>query len=279
MMHFKDGIKILGMVAMMGFAGCASSDEHLTDLNAEHDKGTKLEISDLIHVAHEKGYEDKKEVKPRALFNGKDLKGWHIDVPAMDKKKDVKSPFFVRKGMLVSKGRPVGHIITDEKFSNYRLEVAYRFAGRPGNCGVLVHSSTPRIRSNLFPKSLEVQLMNRNAGDFWCIAEDIKVLDMIKRRGPKHKWGSTGGLNRRIKNLTDDSENPVGKWNKMVVECVEREIKVWVNGDVVNYGFECTAKSGQIALQAEGSEVEFKYVTLTPIRKISKILKTNKKRS
>ena len=30
------------------------------------------------------------------LFNGKDLAGWHVDVPAMDTS-SVESPFFVRK--------------------------------------------------------------------------------------------------------------------------------------------------------------------------------------
>jgi hypothetical protein len=37
----------------------------------------------------------------------------------------------------------------------------------------------------------------------------------------------------------------------------------------VNHGFDCTAQSGQIALQAEGSEVEFRKVVLTPITELS----------
>ena len=44
----------------------------------------------------------------------------------------------------------------------------------------------------------------------------------------------------------------------MVIECVGDEVKVWVNGDLVNHGTKCTATKGQIALQAEGSEVEFR---------------------
>jgi hypothetical protein len=55
----------------------------------------------------------------------------------------------------------------------------------------------------------------------------------------------------------------------MVVECVGREIKVWVNGDLVNYGYNCTADKGQIAVQAEGSEVEFRKLNLTPISKLT----------
>ena len=201
-----------------------------------------------------------------SLFNGKDLSGWHADVPEMDSKPDVKSPFIVRDGMLVSLGTPGGHLITDAEYANYQLEVEYRFAGKPGNCGVLVHSSTPRRLYGMFPQSLEVQMQNRDAGDFWCIGEDITVDNMVERRGPKDRWGSDGNKLRRIVNLTDDSENPVGQWNTMLIKCEGDTIKVWVNGDMVNYGWDCTASRGQIAIQAEGSEVEFRKLKLTPIK-------------
>lgn len=204
------------------------------------------------------------------LFNGEDLTGWHTDVPALDENPDTTVPFVVRDGMLVSLGTPAGHLITDDIYMNYRLEVEYRFAATPGNCGVLVHASTPRALYNMFPASLEVQMEHQNAGDFWCIIEDIRTPDMEARRGPKENWGGTEDKLRRITNLTDDSENPPGEWNNMVIECVGNEIKVWVNGDLVNYGHNCTADKGQIAVQAEGSEVEFRKILLTPIRELSK---------
>lgn len=203
--------------------------------------------------------------KTRSLFNGVDLTGWHVDVPAMDNNPDTINPFIVRNGMLVSLGTPGGHLITDSVYQNYRLTVEYRFAGEPGNCGILVHASTPRALYKMFPKSLEVQMMHENAGDFWCIVEDITVPNMEERRGSKNEWGITEGKQRRILNLTDGSENPAGEWNTMVIECVGDEIKVWVNGELVNYGYDCTAAKGQIAVQAEGSEVEFKKLELTPI--------------
>ena len=207
--------------------------------------------------------------KPVQLFNGKDLKGWHVDVPAMDKDKSVKSPFILRNGMLVSLGEPGGHLITDAIYKNYRLQVEYRFAGVPGNCGVLLHASTPRALYGMFPKAIESQMMTQNAGDFWCIEENIEVPEMEKRRGPKAEWGVNGDKKRRIVNLTDGSEKPVGQWNTMIVECVKNSIKVWVNGDLVNCGFNCTAQQGQIALQSEGSEVEFRKVELTPITQLT----------
>lgn len=215
--------------------------------------------------------ESQSELMPSviSLFNGKDLNGWHSDVPDMDKDSSLTSPFIIRDSLLVSLGTPGGHLITDSSFSNYRIEVQYRFAGVPGNCGVLVHASTPRALYEMFPKSIEVQMMHENAGDFWCIVEDISVPDMETRRGPKNEWGITEGKLRRIHNLTDGSENLVGEWNTMVVECLNKEIKVWVNGQLVNHGFDCTADNGQIALQAEGSEVEFRKVELSPITQLS----------
>lgn len=214
-------------------------------------------------------YADSSFAQPLELFNGRDLTGWHVDVPEMDNKPDAINPFIVRNGLLVSLGTPGGHLITDAIYKNYRLVAEYRFAAKPGNCGVLVHASTPRALYKMFPKSLEVQMMHENAGDFWCIIEDIKVPDMVVRRGPEEEWGITEGKNRRILNLTDGSEKKPGEWNTMVIECYDREVKVWVNGDLVNYGFDCTANEGQIAVQAEGSEVEFRKLELAPIQGLS----------
>ena len=206
--------------------------------------------------------------KTVSLFNGNDLTGWHADVPEMDNNDKARMPFIVRDGMLVSLGTPGGHLITDAEYDNYQLEVEYRFAAKPGNCGVLVHSSKPRRLYGMFPQSLEVQMQNRDAGDFWCIGEDITVENMEQRRGDKSRWGVDGDKLRRIKNLTDDSENPAGQWNTMLIKCVGDKIKVWVNGDLVNYGWDCTTSKGQIAIQAEGSEVEFRKLELTPITEL-----------
>ena len=203
------------------------------------------------------------------LFNGKNLDGWHMDVPALDSIPDARIPFIARNGMLVSLGTPEGHLITNDSYTNYRLIVEYRFPGKPGNCGVLVHASTPRALYSMFPKSIEVQMMHENAGDFWVIVEDIKVDDMERRRGPKEKWGITEGTERRIINLTDDSENALGEWNRLVIECLDHQIKVWVNGDLVNYGYDATVSSGQIAIQAEGAEVEFRKLEIRPISELS----------
>jgi hypothetical protein len=200
------------------------------------------------------------------LFDGKTLSGWYMDVPDLQKDSSLRKPFIVREGLLVSLGTPGGHLISEKSYENYLLEFDYRFAGPPGNCGVLVHASTPRALYGMFPQSIEVQMMHSNAGDFWCIREDIQVKEMEKRRGPKQNWGIIEGKERRVINLTDNSEKPLGEWNRMKIKCEGDRISVWINGDLVNEGFGATAQKGQIALQAEGAEVEFKNLILTSLR-------------
>jgi hypothetical protein len=201
------------------------------------------------------------------LFNGTDLAGWEADVPARDTDNNAPDSFVVRDGMLVSLGTPPGHLVTTRTYRDYRLEVEYRFPGKGGNCGILVHASRPRALYEMFPQSIEVQMNSGDAGDFWCIQEDIKVPEMETRRPRKEgqKWGGAEGDARRILNLTDGSEKPLGEWNTMVIEARGRSVEVWVNGDLVNHGFDSTADHGKIAIQAEGTEVEFRKVEIGPL--------------
>ena len=110
-------------------------------------------------------------------------------------------------------------------------------------------------------------MQSGDAGDFWCIQENIEVKDMDTRRPRKagEKWGGAEGDARRILNLTNDSEKPLGQWNTMVVEARGRSIDVWVNGDHVNDGFNATVDRGRIAIQAEGAEVEFRKIEIGPL--------------
>lgn len=204
------------------------------------------------------------------IFNGKDLSGWHVDVPDQDENPNISPSFVVKDGLLISMGTPQGHLITDDEYENYRITAEYRFPEATGNCGILIHASTPRSLYKMFPKSIEVQMYHENAGDFWCIVENIEVDNMVERRGPKEEWGVTEGKKRRILNLTDGSENTPGLWNRMVIECLGDRVKVWVNGDLVNEGYNATASKGQIAVQAEGAKVAFRKLELEPITELSK---------
>ena len=202
------------------------------------------------------------------LFNGSNLDGWHADIPEADANPNIAASFSVRDGLLISHGTPEGHLLTDDFYSDYELIVEYRWPADGGNCGVLVHATIPRFLYGMFPQSIECQMFSGNAGDFWCIGENISVVDMASRRsGEPSTWTGQEGASRHINNLTDDSENPLGEWNTMRIVCRDKNIDIWVNDDHVNAGFDCTASAGSIALQAEGTPCEFRRVDLTPLAK------------
>ncbi len=196
------------------------------------------------------------------LFNGKDLTGW---IPYLwdraARKWDTTTPaekvWAVKEGgILHCFGRPTGYLRTKAEFEDYRLTLQWRFPpGSPGgNSGVLVHTTTPNALGQ-WPKSIEVQLFRRNAGDFWTIGTDLDVENEATRK-----------KGRRHLNLTDDSEKPIGQWNTMNVMCKGNEIIVKVNDDLVNHATNCTVTKGSISLQAEGAAIQFRNIVLTPLK-------------
>lgn len=203
------------------------------------------------------------------LFNGKDLEGWTavLGEPRgkdKDQAKKVKPEdvWSVKDGVLVVQGRgkPSGYIrTTRDDFENYALRLQWRFpAGSPGgNSGVLLHTSTPGALG-VWPKSLEAQLNHQNAGDIWVIPESTTCV--IENAAERVKG-------RRHLNLTDDSEKPIGEWNDYEITCQGDEITIKVNGVLVNHVTKCSVTKGAICLQAEGADIEFRNVRLTPLKK------------
>ena len=104
---------------------------------------------------------------PRSLYNGVDLAGWHTDIPAADDKADLAASFVVEDGVLISRGTPQGHLITDAVHQDYRLEVEWRWPGKPGNCGVLVHASTPR-RLAMSGTAMSSPMHQKSPALVWC---------------------------------------------------------------------------------------------------------------
>jgi hypothetical protein len=191
---------------------------------------------------------------PKALFNGKDLTGWTAVFDAKDV--DPAQTWSVSGGTLKCTGKPVGYIRTDrDDYENYRLVVEYRWPAeaKGGNNGVLIHSTTPNALG-VWPKSVEVQLMAGNAGDFWTIGTDLDV--------PNEEARKQG---RRHVNLTDGSEKPFGEWNTMEITAKGDTVAVKVNGTLVNEANHLTATKGAISLQSEGAPIEFRKVELTPL--------------
>ena len=202
--------------------------------------------------------------EPEPLFNGRDLSGWKpvLDDPAADPAKT----WSVKDGILNCTGSPRGYLRTEgDGFRDYHLHVEWRWPEGTrdnANNGVLVHCSTPNALG-VWPKSLEVQLANGNAGDFWVIpGEDAphptKIDVPLRSITSEERFAG-----RRHFNFTDGSEKPVGEWNAMEIFCRGDTVTVKVNGEIVIYAFNCSMSEGAIALQSEGAPIEYRAVVLT----------------
>lgn len=190
---------------------------------------------------------------PIKLFNGKDLSGWTAVLA--EKGADPKQTWSVADGLLKCTGKPVGYIRTDKEYGDYVLTLQWRWpeGSKRGNNGVLVHTTEPGALG-VWPRSIEVQLAQDNAGDFWVIGTELKV---------PNPEGRVKG--RRHLNLTDGSEKPAGEWNTFEITCKGDTILVKVNGDLVNEATDCNVTKGAISLQSEGAPIEFREIVLTPL--------------
>jgi hypothetical protein len=184
-----------------------------------------------------------------ALFNGKNLYGWtyHLAKPNV-KPSDVWS---IKDGVLRCTGEPTGYLITKQgDFANYVLTIQWRWPDKGGNNGVLVHVTKPN-ELGVWPKSFEVQLQSGDAGELWVIETKLEV-----------QHPSTHIDDRRHKNDIRGAEKPLGEWNTMEITCIRDEIQVKVNGYTVNVAHKLSQRRGAIALQSEGTPIEFREVSL-----------------
>jgi hypothetical protein len=147
-------------------------------------------------------------------------------------------------------------LITKKKdFENYVLTVDWRWPDKGGNNGVLVHVTKPGALG-VWPKCLEVHLAAGEAGDFWVIGTTIEIENAEKRR-----------QDRRHINLSDGDEKPLGEWNTMEITCRGDEVLVKVNGKLVNHATKLSQTKGAIALQSEGTPIEYRKVQLRKLEK------------
>jgi hypothetical protein len=182
------------------------------------------------------------------LFNGKDFTGWKMFVREPDY--DVTKVWSVKDGTIHCVGQPNGYIRTTTDYANYKLRLEWRWAETPRNSGVLVHMSEP---DTVWPRSIEAQLMNRNAGDFFVIG------------GTEFKE-HIGVEGRRVPKKHESNEKPPGEWNVFEAVCTGDTIRISINGLLQNEATECNVTSGKICLQSEGAPIQFRNVTLEPVK-------------
>ena len=188
-----------------------------------------------------------------ALFDGETLSGWsHVLVDDSLKMEDVWS---VKDGAIVCKGEPLGYLVTEDSFEDFKLTLEWRWAAEPTNSGVLLRIASEPI--GFMPTCVEAQLMHESAGDIWAFrgAKVEGAEERIKIIEDHEELGDFKGVQK-----TKMAEKPAGEWNHYEIVVRGDSMKVKVNGELVNEASGLDIVSGPIGLQSEGSEIHFRNI-------------------
>jgi hypothetical protein len=187
------------------------------------------------------------------LFNGRDFAGWQVQTTPPVSIDDVLR--ILPDGVIASAGKPSGFVATQDSYRNFRLHVEWRWSGKPGNSGVLLHIS-PGAFDRVWPVSLQVQTKSGSVGDLLPMAAGSFAEPLT----------SVPGADTRIKAHTAaDSEKPAGEWNACDIVSRDGLVEVTINGVLQNRVTQVAPASGRIGFQLEGTPYELRHVTLTPL--------------
>lgn len=180
------------------------------------------------------------------LFNGNDFDGWFMWSEEEDS--DPADVWLVKDGTIWCTGEAQGFLRTAEKYGNYKLTLEWRWAGGPGNSGVLLHMTD---EEKVWPLSMEAQVMHGKAGDLI---------------GMGCRFTKDGESVRYSPRADETIEKEPGEWNSYEIVCHQDTMELNVNGKTQNKGAGIPLKEGYIGFQSEGAPIQFRNIELTPLR-------------
>lgn len=186
-----------------------------------------------------------------------------------------------RDGTIVCTGKPLGGARTRQQFTNFEMVLEWKHHVRSGNSGVFLwcpESAFTDLPPGTLPRSgIEVQVLDLGYEEDW-----------LKSKGTFSDWFTShgdvfpvGASSMKAFTPVIDYENdgtkytvgkpdstrsfptqrltlPVGQWNHYYIRAINGEVRLWVNGQEVNGGNQCSPATGYLALEAEGSLVEYR---------------------
>lgn len=194
--------------------------------------------------------------KKTVLFNGENLDNWSIYTGDPDvSPKDV---FWVEDGILNTSGDPFGYLRSKDTYSNYKLHVEWRWPGEPTNSGVLLNVQG---EDRIFPHCIEAQLKYGQAGDIVLMGAGAGVTV----RDSAYLVTSDERFYLSIPKFEESSEKAPGEWNTYEITSLDGKLELVVNGVLQHSATEVSMNEGNIALQSEGSPLQFRNVYLVEL--------------
>ena len=164
--------------------------------------------------------------------------------------------------VLICKGTPKGYIYTEQDFADFVLKLEWRWPPdkKPGNGGVLLRTTGEH---KIWPKSLEAQINAGDAGDFWGLGGYQLTGPAERSKSLEHpQFGKLTNVKKK-----KAAEKPSGQWNCYEIIANGDTVTLKINGQTVNRATGCETTPGKIALTAEGDEIHFRNVRLSPIKR------------
>ena len=182
---------------------------------------------------------EEKEEGFKPLGNGKDMSNFKlVGTP--------ESTWKVDGDVVKCSGNPNGYFATTKSYKNFVLRFDFKYA-RPagldedskfgGNSGYLIYITGEH---KVWPKSIEVQGLNRDAGKIFAISgyPNVKTKDDPEARKKALK--------------------PVGEWNSLEIVSKDGSLTAVLNGTKVCESEAGEFKEGPIGFQSEGAEIHFR---------------------
>jgi hypothetical protein len=166
-------------------------------------------------------------------------------------------------------GNPVGVIRTKKTIKNFEMVCEWRHNKHAGNSGVFAWASPTSIEQLVagkgrLPDGIEVQVLDLGYETNWEKSKG-KPSDWFTSHGDVFPTGPAkmkpfapvapnGSRSFPTKRLTKG----VGEWNHYYIRAINGEIRLWVNGEEVSGGTNCSPADGYLCLESEGSPIDFR---------------------
>ncbi len=193
----------------------------------------------------------------RDLFNGKDLTGW-VNVNTDE------DTWYVKDGLLICKGMPIGVMRSDRQYENFLLHIEWMHMEAGGNSGVFAWSEGEVPEGKNLPSGMEIQMLeldwvNQNVRD--GVTPPIAYVHGELFGAGDMKTTPDNPRGRRSKSIENRCKGK-GEWNVYDVVAVDGVIKLSVNGKFVNGVSHSSVKKGYLCLESEGKEIHFRNIKI-----------------
>lgn len=254
----------------------------------------------------------------KVLFNGKDLAGWETwltkpnkATTGLDLKKNDKGEYVEVVGLnkdptnvfsiVMADGAPAlrisgeifGALTTKEEFENYHFKLEFKWGDKKWpprekavrDSGLLYHcvgKHGGQKGQGPWMESLEIQIQEKDCGDFYSVGGRVFVDVEGERKGDKgpitYKKGGKKFSNHNSRIIRDvDHERKHGQWNTIEIFCVGNTCVHVVNGKpnmiLTNPHWKVDGKDvpltkGKLQIQSEGAEVFYRGMAIRPLARI-----------